>query len=120
MTQDRCVALYPYFKIHTGKLEQFKSLCERFVEKTKSEPGCLYYAFTFDGDQVHCREGYLDAEALLAHTQNVGALLEEALKIADIERLELHGPADELDKLRAPLGRLKPQYFVLEQGFRKV
>lgn len=119
MTQDKCVALYPYFKIHAGKLGDFKALCKRFVEQTKPEPGCLYYAFTFDGDQAHCREGYVDAEALLNHTQNVGALLEEAIKLADVQRLELHGPAEELDKLRAPLARLKPQYFVLEDGFRQ-
>ena len=118
-TQDKCCTIVPYFKISSGKLEAFKALCEKFVEKTNNEPKCLYYGFSFDGDQAHCREGYEDAEGLLAHLENVGSLLEEALKIADLARLEIHGPEEELAKLREPLADLKPQFFILEYGFRR-
>ena len=88
-------------------------------KKTRQEPGALYYGFTFDGDTAHCREGYKDAEALLAHLENVGPLLQEALKISDISRLEVHGPESELEKLREPLAGLSPQFFALEYGFRR-
>ena len=119
MTQDACVALYPYFKVHSGKMEEFKALTRRFVERTKSEPGCLYFAFSFNGDIAHCREGYRDAAALLTHAQNVGDLIEESQKIADVERLEVHGPQAELDKIKpTPLGSLNPQWFAIEDGFR--
>ena len=53
--------------------------------------------------QDKCREGYADAEGLLHHLENVGSLLQEALGIADLARLEVHGPEDELSKLRKPL-----------------
>jgi hypothetical protein len=46
-------------------------------------------------------------------------LLEQALKIAEITRLEVHGPEGELAKLREPLAKLKPQFFTLEYGFRR-
>ncbi len=118
MTQDTSVSFHPYFKIHSGKVADFKALCHRFIEKTKTETGCLYYSFTFDGDAVYCREGYLDAAALLTHVENVNAQIQEALTIADIVRLEAHGPEAELNKLREPLAALNPQYFVLYQGFR--
>ena len=118
-TQDKCCTIVPYFKVHAGKLEAFRALCEQFVEQTRKESKCLYYGFSFAGDQVHCREGYEDAEGLLAHLDNVGSLLDEALKIADITRLEVHGPEQELAKLREPLADLKPQFFVLEYGFRR-
>jgi quinol monooxygenase YgiN len=118
-TDDRCCTIVPYFKIHAGKMPEFKQLCEQFVQRTKTETGCLYYGFTFDGDQAHCREGYSDAAAALVHLQNVGALLAEALKIADLTRLELHGPEAELEKLRGPLADFRPQYFRLEYGFRR-
>ena len=117
-TQDNCTTLVPYFKIHEGQVEAFKALCERFVEKTGEEPKCLYYGFSFDGDEVHCREGYADAAGVLAHLDNVGSLLNEALQIADITRLEVHGPAHEVEQLRAPLAELRPQFFTLEYGFR--
>ncbi len=117
--RDTCCTLVPYFKVHEGKLDAFKAGCGKFVELTSSEPKCLHYGFSFNGDEAHCREGYADAEGLLAHLENVGPLLEETLKIADLTRLEIHGPAEELDKLRGPLADLGPTYFVLEYGFRR-
>lgn len=116
---DTCVTIVPYFNVHDGKLDEFKTGCAAFIEATKSEPGCLYYGFTFNGNEAHCREGYAGAEALLAHLENIGAMLQEALKISDIARLEVHGPAGELDKLREPLKDLSPAYFELLNGFRR-
>ena len=118
-TEDKCCTIVPYFTVHGGKLDDFKELCERFMERTQGEPGCLYYGFSFSGDQVHCREGYEDAEGLLAHIENVGPLVEEALTIADLTRVEVHGPEEELAKLRGPLADLDPEFFTLEYGFRR-
>ena len=118
-TQDKCCTIVPYFKVQSGKLEAFKALCEQFVEKTNGESKCLFYGFSFDGDQAHCREGYEDADALLTHLGNVGSLLEEALKISELTRLEVHGLEEEISKLREPLADLKPQFFTLEYGFRR-
>ena len=109
-TQDACCTIVPYFKVQAGKLDAFKALCERFVEKTSQEPKCLYYGFSFSGDEVHCREGYENAGA---------ALLREALTISELTRLEVHGPEKELAKLRKPLADLNPRYFTLEYGFRR-
>jgi len=118
-TQDQCCTIVPYFQVADGKLEEFKNLCEQFVAKTQSEAKCLYYGFSFDGSVAHCREGYSDAEGLLAHLDNVGALLQQALQISELTRLEIHGPEGELAKLRGPLNKLNPQFFTLEYGFRR-
>ena len=117
--EDSCCSIVPYFQVNAGNLNEFKALTERFVEATKSEAGCLYYGFCFDGDAAHCREGYEDAEGLLAHLGNVDALLKEAFQISELTRLEIHGPEEQLAKLRDPLAGLSPQYFVLESGFRR-
>ena len=118
-TKDKCCTIVPYFEIPTDKLELFKSYCERFVAKTQTEPKCLYYGFSFHGNHAHCREGYADADGVLAHLENVGPLLEEALGFSKLTRLEIHGPAEEIDRLRQPLAKLNPTYFVLEYGFRR-
>ena len=109
------VSLHPYFKVHPGKLEAFRAALPAFIEKTKSEEKNLFYGFTIKGEEIFCREGYTDAEGVLAHLDNVGALLAEAMKIADLTRVELHGPANELDKLRGPLAHLNPVWFVTER-----
>ncbi len=117
--EDTACTLVPYFRIHPGKSDDFRAVCTEFVGKTRDEPGCLFYGFSFDGDEAHCREGYEDANAVLAHLENVGDLLQKALGLADITRLEVHGPADQIDQLRGPLGEMSPQFFTLELGFRR-
>lgn len=118
-TQDTCCTIVPYFKVAAGQLGPFRELCQQFVDKTRPEPKCLYYGFSFLGDEAFCREGYQDAEGLLAHLKNVDDLLKQAFKIADITRLEIHGPEAELAKLRGPLAALNPKFFTLEVGFRR-
>ena len=106
------LTLHPYFKAHPGKLEAFTAGIAAFQQKTATEKGNLFYNFTINGDEILCREGYESAEALLAHLENVGGLLAEALKIADLTRIEVHGPAAELEKLKQPLAHLAPEWFV--------
>ena len=109
---SKFVSLHPYFKVHPGRLDAFKAALPAFIEKTATETKNLFYGFSINGDEVFCREGYVDAEGVLAHLDNVGAMLAEAFKIADLIRIELHGPAEELEKLKGPLAHLKPEWFV--------
>jgi quinol monooxygenase YgiN len=108
------VSLHPYFKVHSGKLEAVKAGFPRFVEKTATEKENLFYGFTVNGDEILCREAYETADGVLAHLDNVGALLAEMLKSADLTRIEVHGPAAELEKLKKPLAHLNPSWFTLE------
>ncbi len=116
---DTCCTLVPYFEVHEAQLSAFRALGPKFVERTRNESGCMHYAFSFSGNTAHCREGYVNAEAVLAHLQNVGELLGEALKVAKMARLEVHAPAAEIEKLRAPIAALNPQFFTLESGIRR-
>ena len=110
---SRFVSLHPYFKVPPDKLPHLKAILPEFLAKTRGESRNLFYEFTVNGDEVFCREGYTSAEALLEHLDNVGAMLAQALTMAELIRLEVHGPAAELDKLRAPLAHLNPAWFVL-------
>lgn len=113
------MSLHPYFKVHPGKEEAVKTMLPRFVEKTATESENLFYGFSINGDEIFCREAYESATGLLAHLDNVSTLLSEMLKSADLIRIEVHGPADELEKLKAPLAHLKPEWFALEATLQK-
>jgi quinol monooxygenase YgiN len=113
------VSIHPYFTIHPGQLEAAKALLPAFVERTADEPACLHYEFTRNGDVVFCREAYLSGEGALAHLENVDALLKQLLTISDLTRLEIHGPAAELAKLKGPLATLQPAWFELECGLER-
>ena len=113
------VSIHPYFKTHEGKLDAFKELLPRFIEITGTEEKCHWYDFTISGDIVHCREAYDGAEGLLTHIGNVEALLGEALTVSELVRVEVHGPAAELEKLQGPLADLNPDYFEFHSGIGK-
>jgi quinol monooxygenase YgiN len=112
------VSLHPYFCVNPGELEAVKALLPRFVEVTRKEPKCIFYGFTLadDDELLFCQEAYEDGEGLLAHLANVGTLLAELLTHSTLIRLEAHGPAAELAKLRGPMASLNPKYFVVQHG----
>lgn len=113
------VSIHPYFRAHAGQLAAFKASMPVFIEKTRAEAGNLYYEFTVNGDEVFCREAYVGAAGALAHLANVGPELAEIFKIATLTRLEVHGPAAELDQLRGPMAPMNPAWFTLEVGLRR-
>ena len=117
--QDKVCSTSPYFEIPERNLERFKKYCERYIKETAKEPKCLFYGFSFNGNVAHCRESFLDADGVLEHMKNVMKLNIETINMAKIVRFEVHGPKDEIDKLREPLAFLKPTFFELEYEFRR-
>ena len=113
------VSIHPYFKANPGQLASCKASLPAFIEATHSEENNLFYEFSINGDEIFCREAYAGAAAVLTHLGNVGALLAELFKISTLTRLEVHGPAAELDQLRGPLAAMNPAWFVVEVGVRR-
>ncbi len=113
---SNAVSLHPYFQIREGNLDKFLDLMPKFVEKTSTEPACIYYDFSRNGNTAFCREAYVGAEGILAHLENVGDLIAKFLELSEMIRLEVHGPEAEIEKLRAPLAELKPDFYIWETG----
>jgi len=118
--QDKVVTLKPYFRAKDESEEgvikfndAIKEYSPVFYELTKTESGVVHYGFSKskDNTELHCREGYVDAAALLAHLKNVKAPLDSMLEVANV-RLEVHGPVEEIEKLRKPLGAFGAEFFV--------
>jgi quinol monooxygenase YgiN len=116
---SKAVSIHPYFKINEGRVDDFKLLINDFIKSTSTEETCLYYDFSICGDVAFCREAYIDGDAVLAHLENVGAHIEASAAFSEMIKLEMHGPAEELDKLRGPLAELPVEYFVHVAGVQK-
>ncbi|HAT19645.1 MAG: hypothetical protein VCA40_08715 [Roseibacillus sp.] len=110
------VSIHPYFKIHEGKLDEVKALLPEFVAKVEDEEAALYYNFTLNGDELFCREGYVGAAGALAHVENVGPELDLLFSLVEMTRMEIHGPAEELEKLREPFAALNPTWWNYQCG----
>jgi hypothetical protein len=66
-----------------------------------------------------CRESFLNAEGVIAHLQNIEALFKEGLcKYGELVSLQIHGPKEELDKLRrhAMIEEMCPEFYELMPG----
>lgn len=110
------MSLHPYFQIRDGNLNAFLALMPKFIEKTSNEPGCVYYDFSRNGDTAFCREAYVGADGLLAHLENVGDLVAQFLELSELIRVEVHGPAAEIEKLREPMAGMNPDFYIRETG----
>ena len=117
---DNAVSINCYFKISDENLQGFKRLSVDLIEVTRGEMGCLFYGFSYADGEAFCREGYKDADSLVSHLDNVRALLQKLESISELVRLEVHGPQQEIDKLREwpSIKKLSPKYYVLEGGVR--
>lgn len=113
---ERSVSLHPYFKVRPGQMDAVKALLHEFVARAQSEEKLLHYEFTINGDVVFCREAYVDAASALEHLANVGPQLDRMLTLCDVVRLEIHGPTEELEKLKGPVGALNPIWFAYQCG----
>lgn len=119
-TFDNAVSINPYFQITDENMEAAKGFLARFCDLVgKNEQGCLFYNFTFKGNELCCREAYKNADAVKAHFDNCGSALGEFMKVAKLSRIEVHGPAAELEQLKEAFEAFNPDYYVSECGIGK-
>ena len=101
--------------------EKAKPIMEKFIARTKNEPGCLYYGWVRDGNQLKCREGYQNGAAVNANLENVGSCIQAILAegVASLDSLNIHGPAAELEAVKPGTEALGTKYFATDGGFSK-
>jgi len=116
---EHAVSIRPYFKVKDGQMDACKEFLEKFNARVINEEKCIAYNFTFNGDILACREAYLDADGVKAHLENCGELLGGFLEIAELIRIELHGPSEELEQLKETFAEMNPDYFVYHCGIGK-
>jgi quinol monooxygenase YgiN len=87
------------FKIHEGKLEEFKRLSAQCMEIVRTkDTGTLQYEIYFNDDQSECMvlERYRDSEALIEHAAHIGDLMEAIVATGSISGELLGKPNAEL------------------------
>jgi quinol monooxygenase YgiN len=87
------------FKIHEGKLEEFKRLSTQCMEIVRTkDTGTLQYEIYFNDDQSECMvlERYRDSEALIEHAAHIGDLMEAIVATGSISGELLGKPNAEL------------------------
>ena len=104
------------FKIHSGKVEEFKKIAMQCVPAVKAnEKGALQYDWFFNSSETECvvREIYADSNAVLTHMGNIGALLGQLLAMSEFD-LEVYGNMSE--ELKNAAAGLNPKVYSFYQG----
>ena len=106
------------FRLHEGKLEEFKRLSAQAKEIVKTkDTGTLQYDLYFNDDESECVmiERFKDSASLIEHAANIGDLAGKVLATVDVVHGEVLGePSDELrEKL---VGGGPPQLFTPYQS----
>ena len=101
------------FKIHEGRLDEFKGLSARAMEIVRTQDtGTLQYDTYFNDDQSECViiERYRDSEAAIEHAKHMADISAAVLAIVSVVHGEVLGePSAEL---RANLADVEvPQLF---------
>jgi quinol monooxygenase YgiN len=101
------------FRMHEGKVEEFKRLSAEAMEIVKTkDTGTVGYDTYFNEDESECMvlERFTDSQALIVHAENMAELSAEILAIVSVVHGELLGEPNE--ELRAKLsGSEVPQLF---------
>ena len=88
------------FKVHEGKLDEFKRLSAQAMEIVRTkDTGTLQYDTYFNDDRSECVviERYRDSEAAIEHAANLGHLFGAILATVSVVHGELLGePSAEL------------------------
>ena len=118
---NNLVSIHPYFTMKDPAA--FKAAWSGAYAATfgsQQEEKTHAYAFCFDDltNTAFCRESYLDAAGLLVHLGNVQAALAAGAAVSEHLRLEVHGPKEELEKLKEKLEPLGAKFFYTEWGFK--
>lgn len=96
------------FKIHEGKLEEFKRLSAQCMEIVRAkDPGTLAYDIYVNADGTECivHEHFRDSAALIEHFANLSHLMEAVLATGSVSG-EILGDAN--PELRANLSEDGP------------
>jgi quinol monooxygenase YgiN len=101
------------FKIHEGKLDEFKRLSAQAMEIVRTqESGTLQYDTYFNHDESECViiERYRDSDAAIEHATNLAELSEAVLATVTVMHGEVLGEPNA--ELRAKLADTEvPQLF---------
>jgi quinol monooxygenase YgiN len=92
------------FKIHDGKLDEFKRLSAQAMEIVRTkDTGTLEYGIYFNENESECMvlEKYRDSDAAIEHAANLGDLMGAVIATVEVVHGEILGEASA--ELRANL-----------------
>eukprot|EP00467_Chlorarachnion_reptans_P009955 CAMPEP_0114515908 /NCGR_PEP_ID=MMETSP0109-20121206/17026_1 /TAXON_ID=29199 /ORGANISM="Chlorarachnion reptans, Strain CCCM449" /LENGTH=242 /DNA_ID=CAMNT_0001696223 /DNA_START=192 /DNA_END=920 /DNA_ORIENTATION=- len=107
--KDAHVSVQPRLTVKEGKMDEMKKFLAETVDITaKGTKLNMYYGYYISGNTVRCREGYVNAEGLLSHMGEVGAVLAKAMPLCETMEMGVHATAGEIKKCKEHILKAMP------------
>jgi len=106
---DESVSMITYYEVRD--MDSFANLTVEIAEAKKLESPVLSCSFSFNGNQVMCKESYDTADSAKAHLDSSAALTKRAAESADILKVEVMGPEEQLEKLRETFNEVNVMFW---------
>ncbi|TMV10133.1 hypothetical protein FGK63_03475 [Ruegeria sediminis] len=118
MPVPHVVTLVGHFSVPPAHADAFRENCRAMVRLRGKEPGHLASAHGFGADGAAVsREDYVSAEAVRKHMELGSQISQSTRELVEITGAEVHGPAEEIEKLRDLFQGMPVRFFVTEYGF---
>jgi quinol monooxygenase YgiN len=109
LSENTCTMM-PHFIIKDWKTA--KPLMQEIIEAANDEPGCTYFGWEKSNNRLIARETFFDGDSMKAHVEKVRPLLDKLVAgPAELEKLEIHGPEIQVEKVKPVTDTFMPQYF---------
>ena len=101
------------FKIHKGKLAEFKKGADECIRVTSNEPGAELYDWFIDEENLMCTviETYEDSVATMAHVGNVNESLSKLMAISEFSGEVFGNASEELKNALAGMNVVPVPFF---------
>lgn len=106
---DESVSMITYYEVRD--MDTFANLTVEIAEAKKMEPSVLSCSFSFNGNQVMCKESYESADVAKNHLDQSAVLAKRAAESADILKVEVMGPEEQLEKLRESFNEVNVMFW---------
>ncbi|KAJ8901500.1 hypothetical protein NDN08_007345 [Rhodosorus marinus] len=117
---DSMVSVNGYFRAKEGKKIESENKIQTFLNEGKEHPYLKSYTFARRADGVvHWTERAESAEEYLAHLETIAGHIDEIADIQDIERIEVAGPASEIEKLKTSKYLTGAVYYETQEGWNR-
>jgi hypothetical protein len=99
----------PYFRVTSWP--KARPLMAEFEELCIREPSFSHFGWTRSGDELLWRTAFADVDTMLTSFRSLSPLIDKMLEgAATMDRVEVHGPAAALDRIRQKTSQLGASY----------
>jgi hypothetical protein len=115
---DESLTMITYYSVQD--MDTFANLTVEIAEAKKADDAVLSCSFSFNANQVVCVENFDSAEKAKTHLDSYADLAKRALESAEIEKVDVMGPEDQLEQLRESFNDFNVMFWAMaDTAFKK-